>query len=83
MLVLRLAPIMDWIARTIKHAKYLAKALNEINLTHLIIRLYLAIDLPYCTFCRDRGMPISQSIWLAWCNIYNDITICIGLPGLY
>jgi len=54
---LRLAPIVDWIARTMKHTKYLAKALSEISLTHLIIRLYLAIDFPTVPFVETGECP--------------------------
>jgi len=54
---LRLTPIMDWIARTIKHAKYLVIARSEISLTHLIIRLYLAIDFPTIPFVETGECP--------------------------
>ena len=78
-----LAPIMDWIAQTIKHAKYLAKALSEISLTHLIIRLYLAIDFPTIPFVETGECPYLRVYGWSGAIYITISTICMGLPGLY
>ena len=78
---LRLAPIMDWIAQTIK--EYLAKALIETSLTHLIIRLYLAIDFPTIPFVETGECPYLRVYGWSGAIYITISTICMGLPGLY